>query len=486
MKDYRHKLLEAQRWLLLKAQVLWATIVVLEKVEDNSFTHAYAWTDGRHLGFNPLLILAISLEELTFVLAHEALHIRLRHHTRRGDRDNALWNDAGDYVINLILKDLGFVIPEGVLLDEKYRGWTTEGVYADLVRQQEEQSRSKQGQSTMNGSMSNTGESEEEETDTEEQAGEDDSKGMADESSADDGINQQEADNASDDSQGNYSQDEADSTGGSSSQISHPENPQGSPSNTPGNTGSPADYTDVSPDTGQQDQVPTKKPSIGEVREIKGTPEEIEQNENLWKTLEIQTEAMLRTCGDSGGNLRRMIEGQTRPVIPWREALLQFLTEWINQGYDWNRRSRRWSYLDYFLPDNRTRDIGFIPCLMDTSGSISDNEMAMFATEIRNFIEQFDRELLLIYVDAQYQCHQWLENGDVIAPQGGGGTDFCPGFEWMEQEGLTPDAAIYLTDGRCDSFPDNPGYNVLWVIVPQGVASFTPPFGEVLYIRDWV
>lgn len=493
--DYKGKIQEAQRWLLLKAQVLWATIMVLEKVEDPSFFDAYAWTDGRKLGYNPILVMGIPLDELTFVLAHEAMHIRLRHHLRMGDRDLRIWNDAGDYVINLILKDLGFNLPGDVLCDMKYRGWTTERVYDDLRRQQ--QQKAQQQQQT---SSSGSGESEsqagdepsDEKADDETQDdspppdGDSSNEGTDDADGEDSGDQSGQATNGSGDgsSEGD-SQKDASASGGSQAGPSQGGNSQ------PGTNEAPQDPLGSSgnapQENGELDQTEKPlKPATGQVRELQGEPEELEENENLLKIVEIQADSMQKNCGNEAGNLQRLVEGQTRPVIPWREAILQFLTEWVTSGYDWNRRSRRWSHLEYFLPDNRSKDIGFIPCIMDTSCSIGNAEITLFATEVRTFLEQFDKELLLIYVDAAFQGHQVLESeDDVISPKGGGGTDFRPGFVWLEKEGHSPDALIYLTDGYCNSFPPDPGFPALWVIAPNGTPTFEPPFGEVLYIKDW-
>jgi predicted metal-dependent peptidase len=43
-----------------------------------------------------------------------------------------LWNQAGDYVINIIAVDSGYTLPEGALLDRKYDEMATEHVY-DLL-----------------------------------------------------------------------------------------------------------------------------------------------------------------------------------------------------------------------------------------------------------------------------------------------------------------------------------------------------------------
>jgi predicted metal-dependent peptidase len=51
---------------------------------------------------------------------------------RRGDRDPEKWNYACDYAINPILKDAGFVLPEGGLIDPQYANLNAEAIYDRL------------------------------------------------------------------------------------------------------------------------------------------------------------------------------------------------------------------------------------------------------------------------------------------------------------------------------------------------------------------
>lgn len=76
----------------------------------------------------------LSEEEWKFVLAHEYLHAGLFHHKRCLGRDFYLWNIACDYVINdwLIEMKIGTIPNEGLLYDEKLKGYSAESIY-DLI-----------------------------------------------------------------------------------------------------------------------------------------------------------------------------------------------------------------------------------------------------------------------------------------------------------------------------------------------------------------
>ena len=45
-----------------------------------------------------------------------------------------IWNIACDYAINLIVIDAGLVLPQDRFFDEKYRNWTVDAIYDDLIK----------------------------------------------------------------------------------------------------------------------------------------------------------------------------------------------------------------------------------------------------------------------------------------------------------------------------------------------------------------
>ena len=74
----------------------------------------------------------LSSDELRFVMAHEILHVGLRHEMRRQGRDPWLWNVACDYVINGWLLEMGVGrAPEavGYLFDPELKGASAEEIY---------------------------------------------------------------------------------------------------------------------------------------------------------------------------------------------------------------------------------------------------------------------------------------------------------------------------------------------------------------------
>lgn len=107
---------------------------VIEKPEVGT-----AGVDGKgRMYYNPEFIEKLSTEEITFLWGHEIGHLIFEHVALKGKRNHMLWNMAGDYAINLILKKDGvgkFI--EGGLMDDKYVDWTAAAIYDDLLKEAE-------------------------------------------------------------------------------------------------------------------------------------------------------------------------------------------------------------------------------------------------------------------------------------------------------------------------------------------------------------
>ena len=84
---------------------------------------------------------------------------------------------------------------------------------------------------------------------------------------------------------------------------------------------------------------------------------------------------------------------------------------------------------------------------------------------------------LALLVEARQPCVVWGPPGSA---KGRGGTDFRPGFAWLDEQGIRPSVCLYLTDMLCSSYPDaEPAFPVLWVNYSEPPADWNrEPWGE--------
>ena len=95
-------------------------------------SHPTAATDGVEVIYNPAFIDKLPAAQVDGVMLHEVLHAALLHVPRRGFRDAKRWNIAADIVVNGLLFQNGFQLPDGVLRDADLEHYSVEEVYALL------------------------------------------------------------------------------------------------------------------------------------------------------------------------------------------------------------------------------------------------------------------------------------------------------------------------------------------------------------------
>lgn len=113
----------ARAWFVASYPLLAALAATFEIIEDEALCRqldiavAAVDTELQRIYLNPKL--PWTYDGLKFVMAHELLHVGLRHEPRRQGRDPYLWNIACDYVINgwLVEMGVGEVPFDSLLLD---------------------------------------------------------------------------------------------------------------------------------------------------------------------------------------------------------------------------------------------------------------------------------------------------------------------------------------------------------------------------------
>ena len=132
MEDIKSAFTRARSSLLLK-QPFFGTLCLRlgSKFTEDIPT---AGTNGEELLINPKFFLKCTAEQRIGLLAHEVMHCVFLHVTRLNGRDPFLWNVAGDYTINLVVTDAGMILPDGGLLDEKYRDMSSDDIYNQLLK----------------------------------------------------------------------------------------------------------------------------------------------------------------------------------------------------------------------------------------------------------------------------------------------------------------------------------------------------------------
>lgn len=130
---------EAKKWFIDHYPLLGALAASFDIIEDPAICQRNNVAVGavdealKEIYINPAA--GLNLEELRFVIAHELLHVGLRHSERCLGRDFYYWNVACDYVINqwLMEMEVGAFPQYGGLYDQELKGLSAESVYDIIV-----------------------------------------------------------------------------------------------------------------------------------------------------------------------------------------------------------------------------------------------------------------------------------------------------------------------------------------------------------------
>lgn len=213
---------------------------------------------------------------------------------------------------------------------------------------------------------------------------------------------------------------------------------------------------------------------------------EVEEDEGEMKETVAQAMNNAIKQGKLPAYMQRMIERVLQPNVDWQEVLARFLSEIVRDDYTFSKPNPRYLHTGFYLPFLQNETVGDIILIVDTSMSINQPLLDKFGTEMQEIVNTFGKGFTVVYVDTEVAGIQIIEaDGEVeLHPSGGGGTDFRPGFDWIEENDIKPKAVVYFTDGECDLFPEIPDYPVLWALYGHGHYEFDPPFGEVVNVTE--
>lgn len=185
--------------------------------------------------------------------------------------------------------------------------------------------------------------------------------------------------------------------------------------------------------------------------------------------------------GDIPGELLRRLGFLTRPKMPWRRLLHQYADTVLHRDeYSLAAPNKRFMMHDVVVPGYYNETPGSLVAAVDTSGSMSEEDIRAVVSELRGMVDCAE-ELTLIVADSEVR--QVVSGGDVEAflaegkLAGGGGTDHRCVFEYIAEHRLSPGIFVGMSD-LYSRFPSRqPPYPVLW-LVPECHAA--PPWGRVI------
>jgi predicted metal-dependent peptidase len=198
-------------------------------------------------------------------------------------------------------------------------------------------------------------------------------------------------------------------------------------------------------------------------------------------------QAVLQAAQSAGsGNVpmgvKRLINELTKPVVNWRELLQQQIQSTIKDDFSWLKPNRRGWHMDAVMPGMKPGTQIDVCIAIDTSGSIGEDDIKAFLSEIRGIMESYDEYNIQVWsFDTDIYNHQTfssdnMESIETYQPAGGGGTDFTVNWKYMKENNIEPKKFIMFTDGMPFASWGDPDYcDTVFII--KGNQNAEPPFG---------
>lgn len=148
------------------------------------------------------------------------------------------------------------------------------------------------------------------------------------------------------------------------------------------------------------------------------------------------------------------------PKFNWKAYLRRFVGNSIrNSTRKTKRKQSKRFELDFGL---KVQEYSSILVAIDSSASVSDDEIYEFMNEIRH-MHKCGHDFTLVFADTQMQDPIKYKPNMPIVIKKRGGTDFNPVVDYYMAHKKRFSTLIYLTDGECPA-PDAPVKNMLWVL----------------------
>lgn len=209
---------------------------------------------------------------------------------------------------------------------------------------------------------------------------------------------------------------------------------------------------------------------------------------------DISNQALSRSkLSDKAKRLVKALK-TSEPLVDWKKELKKFFdntfrsSEWVLP----NKRFLAGGDMIYGRKETGEDTLKTIVAAVDTSGSISKEQVKAFVNEIMYLCKTFDADKTIIIY-----CSDDIDNVDIvkkggqpdltkIASTGGNAKGFIPPFQWVEKNKIKPSIFIYLTDTGGE-MPDPYKYGiskyrkkVLWFICSPEMYN-PPSFGKILF-----
>jgi len=214
----------------------------------------------------------------------------------------------------------------------------------------------------------------------------------------------------------------------------------------------------------------------------------VEMDADDLKKLEGEIDKALRQggmlAGRMGATVPRVIGELLEPKVDWREVLREFVQSAMRgkDEYTWRKMSKPYLANDMYIPSMHSETMGELVVAIDTSGSIGNEQISEFATELASICDLCSPEKVrVLWWDTKVHGEQvfagnYQDIASMLKPLGGGGTHVGCVNDYMIKNSVNAEVLVIFTDGYVESeIKWDVTAPTMWFVTQNG--GFEPPNG---------
>ena len=340
---------------------------------------------------------SLTENELVGVLIHEILHLSLLHLTRRGHRQFEIWNISADLAVNQIIKTNGYALPKGSLLSDYSNNFTINGHRIQQIDKKTAEQLYDEIEPLIKKGKGRKGRD------------------------GDIVINSGDGDG-----------DDDDDNGKGMKRFDYHQEGKGDKQNKDKKNGK----------------------SGGNCEPL--TDEEKREIEEYWKNKANEALVTAKLKGNVPAGIERLVGELSQAKVGWRELLQKYIQRAIPYDYTYANCSKKSVSTGVYMP-NTIRDFIDVVVAIDTSGSIGQEELKDFLSEVIGISKAFSSRvrMRLLTHDVKVWDDLLIQNGNIekiknMNVRGGGGTSHKDVFDHVKENYRDTRLLVCFTDGDSD------------------------------------
>ena len=184
----------------------------------------------------------------------------------------------------------------------------------------------------------------------------------------------------------------------------------------------------------------------------------LDDNTRTELTQKIQDVLGNRQNGTGSSAIDRALKIAYKPIpFNWRKALTKYIRGWMKDSYTWNKPSRAGIANNIILPSAGQTPKLHLAVAVDTSGSISDNELNTMMQHLFTILQQFKSFTIDVWCCGSevypntFKTYTAVNKKDIVNFnfESDGGNDMRKNFEFLQQHYKgqdKPDVFLILSD----------------------------------------